>query len=1025
MIKTRKSRFVCTLSGFVMALMMMPLSASAEIAANPPQQSDEASVVTVQGTVVDATGLPLIGASVVEQGTLNGTITDIDGKFVLTVKKGAVLEVSSIGFKTVTVAAQAVVNVTLVEDTELLNEVVVTALGIKREQKALSYNVQAVDGDKLTAVKDANFVNSLNGKVAGVVINASSAGPGAASRVIMRGSKSIDKNNNALYVIDGIPMFNVTSGNQDGGIMNSQPGSDAVADLNPEDIESISVLTGPSAAALYGYQAANGVILVTTKKGQEGKTKVTFSNNTTFSNPLMKYDFQNTYGNLEGNTQSWGNKLATPTTFDPYDFFNTGVNVINGVTFSTGTAKNQTYASVSTTNTTGIIPNSEYNRYNFSFRNTAKFANDKLTLDLGAQYVIQNNKNMIGGGQYFNPLPALFLFPRGESFQEVQMFERYNSTRMIMEQYWPTSKFSTDLSMQNPYWIVNRMQTENKKQRYMLNASLKWDITDWFNVVGRVRVDNTTQDSFNRRHASTMTTFTEGSRNGFYGHAKQNDYATYADVIANINKTWEDWSLHVNVGGSIDDRNTNSAYFNGGLNKVPNFFHYGNINKNISKRNETSWHQQIQSVFASAEVGWNRMLYLTLTARNDWDSALAKTDHISFFYPSAGLSFVASELFDLPMALPYLKVRASWSEVGSAPSVGMTTETLKYNEQLDEYAYPMTMFNENLLPEKTRSWELGLNAKFVEGRINFDLTWYKSNTFNQTFYIPVSASTGYSNRAIQAGNVQNSGFEVALGYSDSYANDKVHFSTGFTFTSNRNEIIQLAEEAMSNGYVSKGTLGMGGGPMVRLTEGGTMGDLYTQYRLRQSPNGYVWTSPTGEVQLEELDNAEYIGSTLPKFHAGWNTSLSYAGVTLNVQLTGRFGGLVVSDTQALIDRYGVSQASVDARDNGGIPLQFGRAAIAQNYYDVISQMAGTYYMYDATNIRLSELSISYDLPKKWFNNKAGLTVGLTGKNLFMIYCKAPFDPEAASSVADNYYQGVDYFMTPSTRNLGFNVKLSF
>jgi hypothetical protein len=218
---------------------------------------------------------------------------------------------------------------------------------------------------------------------------------------------------------------------------------------------------------------------------------------------------------------------------------------------------------------------------------------------------------------------------------------------------------------------------------------------------------------------------------------------------------------------------------------------------------------------------------------------------------------------------------------------------------------------------------------------------------------------------------------------------------------------------------------MGGGPQIRLTEGGTMADLYTQYRLRPSPNGYIWTSPTGEVQLEELDNAEYIGSTLPKFHAGWNTSLSYAGVTLNIQFTGRFGGLVVSDTQAMLDRYGVSQASADARDNGGVALQYGRMAGAQNYYEVISQMAGTYYMYDATNIRLSELSISYDLPKKWFNNKAGLTVGLTGKNLFMIYCKAPFDPEAASSVASNYYQGVDYFMTPSTRNLGFNVKLSF
>ena len=874
-------------------------------------------------------------------------------------------------------------------------------------------------------MKDANFVNSLNGKVAGVVINSSSAGPGAASRVIMRGSKSLDKDNNALYVIDGIPMFNVSSGNQEGGIMNGQPGSDGVADLNPEDIESISVLTGPSAAALYGYQAANGVILVTTKKGQEGKTKVTFSNSTSFSNPLTKYAFQNTYGNLEGQHQSWGGKLATPTTFDPYDFYNTGVNVINGLTFSTGTAKNQTYASVSTTNTTGIIPNSEYNRYNFSFRNTAKFANDKLTLDLGAQYVIQNNKNMIGGGQYFNPLPSLYLVPRGENFQEVQMFERYNSTRMMMQQYWPTSKFSTAESMQNPYWIVNRMQTEMKKQRYMLNASLKWDITSWLNVIARVRVDNTTQDSYNKRYASTVTTFTEGSANGYYGHAKQNDYSTYADVIANISKTWDNWSLHVNVGGSIDDRSSNSAYFNGGLNKVANFFHYGNIKKESSKRNETSWHQQIQSVFASGEVGWKRMVYLTVTARNDWDSALAFTKTPSFFYPSAGLSFVASELFDLPMALPYLKVRASWSEVGSAPSVGMTTETLKYNEQMDQYAYPTTKFNENLLPEKTRSWELGLNAKFVEGRINFDFTWYKSNTFNQTFYIPVSGTSAYSTYPIQAGNVQNSGVEIALGYSDSYANDKVHFSTGFTFTHNQNKIISLAEEAMKNGYLGKGTLGMDGGPQIRLTEGGTMGDLYTGYRLRQSANGYIWQSATGEVQKEELKEYEYIGSTLPKFHAGWNTSLSYAGVTLNVQVTGRFGGLVVSDTQAMLDRYGVSQATATARDNGGIPVQFGRNVDAQNYYETISQMAGTYYMYDATNVRLSELSISYDLPKKWFNNKMGLTVGFTGKNLWMIYCKAPFDPEAAASVSSNYYQGVDYFMTPSTRNLGFNVKLSF
>lgn len=1027
MIKTHICRKFCAVSGFIIAIMLLPLTASAEIYEAQSAMQDETNAVTVNGTVLDSAGWPLIGASVLEQGTLNGTITDIDGNFSLKTKKGAVLEVSCIGFKTVTIVAEneTPLTITLVEDSELLNEVVVTALGIKREEKALSYNVQSVDGEALNKVKDANFVNSLNGKVAGVIINSSSAGPGAAARVVMRGSKSLDKDNNALYVIDGIPMFNVSSGNQDGGTMGSQPGSNSAADLNPEDIESITVLTGPSAAALYGYQAANGVILVTTKKGAEGKTKVTFSNSTSFSNPVISYDFQNTYGNLEGNSTSWGDKLATPTSFTPRDFFRTGVDVINGLTFSTGNEKNQTYISVSTTNSTGIIPTSEYNRYNFSFRNTAKFAKEKLTLDVGAQYVIQDNTNLIGGGQYFNPIPALYLFPRGESFDEVRMFERYNSTRSIMEQYWPSSRgFSTAESMQNPYWIIYRMPNTLKKNRYMFNASLKYDVTDWLNIITRVRVDNSTQDAYNKRYATTVGTFTEGSDKGFYSHSSQKDRSTYADVIANINKTWEDWSLHVNIGAAIDDRASESLHMNGGLNTIPNFFHWGNIDMNKSKRNESGWREQTQSVFASAEAGWNRMVYLTLTGRNDWDSKLAYTDQISFFYPSVGLSFVASELFDLPMGLPYLKLRASWSEVGAAPSRNMTLVQFSYSEQTDSYALPTSMFNPDLKPERTRSWELGLSAKFVEGRINLDATWYKSNTFNQTFYIPVSASTGYKNKPIQAGNVQNSGVEIALGYSDSYVGDQVKFSTNFTFTHNDNNTLQLAEDAMENGYLDKGTLGISGGPQIRLTEGGSMGDLYINKRIRQSPNGYYWLSSVGGLATEETE-WQKIGSTLAKFHAGWNTSVSYAGVNLGIQFTGRFGGLVVSDTQAMIDRYGVSQASVEAREKGGIDVGFGRTVTAKNYYETISTMPGTYYMYDATNIRLSELSLSYDLPKAWFKEKVGLTVGITGKNLWMIYCKAPFDPESAASVSSNYYQGVDYFMTPSTRSFGFNVKLSF
>ena len=318
------------------------------------------------------------------------------------------------------------------EDTQTLDEVVVTALGIKREQKALSYNVQQVKGDELTNIKDANFINALSGKVAGVTINASSAGAGAAARVVMRGTKSLEKNDNALYVIDGIPMFNVNSGDNAGGTMNKQPGSNSVADINPEDIESMTILTGPSAAALYGSDASNGVILITTKKGTVGKVQISYSNSTSFSSPMMMPKFQNIYGNREGELGSWGSLMDTPSNFDPSDFFNTGMTEMNGFTLTTGTEQNQTYASVSTTNSTGILPNNAYNRYNFSIRNTAKFCDNKLSLDLGAQYIIQNNKNMVGSGQYFNPLVSLYLFPRGENFQEVQMYERYSEARNLM-----------------------------------------------------------------------------------------------------------------------------------------------------------------------------------------------------------------------------------------------------------------------------------------------------------------------------------------------------------------------------------------------------------------------------------------------------------------------------------------------------------------------------------------------------------------------------------------------------------------
>ena len=1000
-----------------------------------PVMSVLAQTQNVKGIVKDTNGEPLIGVSVLVEGTFNGVTTNMDGAFSLEVRKGDKLQFSYIGYRTLTlpVPANGQMNVVLEEESTALDEVVVTALGIKREQKALSYNVQTVKGDLFTANKDANFINSLAGKVAGVNISSSAAGAGSASRVIMRGTKSLSGNDNALYVIDGIPMFDINTGSETGGTMSKQPGSSGVADINPEDIESMSVLSGPSAAALYGSAAASGVILITTKKGAEGKAKLTYSNSTTFQNVWMTPKFQNRYGNVEGQFESWGKKLETPSDYDPLDFFNTGVTEINSLTFSVGNEKNQTFASAAVTNAPGVMPEADYNRYNFSIRNTAKFLNDKLTLDVGASYIIQNNKNMVGSGEYFNPIPALWLFPRGENFDDVRMFERFDPSRNIYTQYWE-EKYPNAFTMQNPYWTQKRMEREARKQRYMFNASLRYDILPWLYVVGRVRVDNANTVYEEKYHASTIRVL--AGEKGTYGKTRTMNRTTYADVMTSMNKSFFDDRLNVNaqIGASINDMLEESDHYEGDLASLPNFFSLGNISTLKYKRGDAEWHDQTQSVFGNLELGWDRQVYLTVTGRNDWTSMLAFTDKMNYFYPSVGGSWIISETFNeqLPSFISFLKVRGSWAEVASSPSRYLTRMQYSYNEQTNQFEWPSIHYNPNLRPENTKSWEAGLSAKFLNNKIGLEFTYYKANTFNQTFQIPASASSGYKSNLIQTGNIQNTGIEAALNYNDSWGDWK--FSTGVTWSWNKNEIIALANGATDpetgkpiemEYYTASGCLGMGGGPTIRLYEGGSMGDLYYNKRLRQSANGYIWKDPqTGKVQDETIDYYK-VGSVLPKFHMGWTGSLGWKNLQLTWAVTGRFGGQVVSDTQALLDRYGVSEASAKARDNGGVEIYGNGMVDAKNYYEVISQMPGAYYIYDATNIRLADLTLSYTLPRTKLNNVCDLTFSVTGKNLWMIYCKAPFDPESTSSTTNNFYQGVDYFQQPSIRSFGFNVKVSF
>ena len=458
------------------------------------------SSVLIGGKVSDVGGAPIIGATVLVKGTTNGVSTDADGRFTLTIASPATaqLEISYLGYEpqTLAVGNRTSFEITLAESASEIESVVVTALGIKREEKALSYNVQQVEAEDITTVKDANFMNSLTGKVAGVTINASSSGVGGASKVVLRGNKSISQSSNALYVIDGIPMYNFGGGG--GTEFDSKGATEAIADINPEDIESISVLTGAAAAALYGSNAANGAVMITTKKGQAGALKVTLSSNTEFLNPFVQPEFQNRYGTGLNGLQSgsaiysWGEKLAPAARlgYTPDDFFETGHVYTNAVTVSGGTDKNQTYFSAASVNSDGIIPNNEYDRYNFTFRNTSYFLKDKLRLDASASYIYQQDQNMTNQGVYSNPLVPAYLFPRGTNFDSYRIFERYNPASKLMEQFWSDDLEGGDLRMQNPYWIAHRNLRNTDKKRYMLSFSASYDILPWLNVAGRVRIDN-------------------------------------------------------------------------------------------------------------------------------------------------------------------------------------------------------------------------------------------------------------------------------------------------------------------------------------------------------------------------------------------------------------------------------------------------------------------------------------------------------------------------------------------------------
>lgn len=986
-----------------------------------------AKAIQIKGTVKDALGEPLIGVSVLVKGTSNGTVTDLDGRFSLNVSVGDILEFSYVGYaaQSVTVKNATPLDIVLSEDAQALDEVVVTALGIKREAKALTYNVQEIKAAGITKVKDANFVNSLSGKIAGVTINQSSSGTGGSSRVVMRGTKSLFGENNALYVLDGIPMQGLRTKQSDNFYESVEVADgDGISNINPEDIESMSVLTGASAAALYGNRGANGVILITTKKGAIGKPRISYSNSTSFSRPFVTPEFQNTYGRKEGEFKSWGDKLEKPSTYNPLDFFQTGFNTMNSIAVSTGTETNQTHISFGAVNSEGIIDNNKYNRYNFTFRNSWDIVKNVLSMDMGLFYIKQNNQNSNGQGMYYNPLVPIYLFPPSDDINKYAVYERYDADRNFKTQYWPYG--NQGLGMQNPYWIINRNMFNTDRDRYIISLSMKWNITNWLNIIGRARIDNAYTDFERKLYASTDGLFAKSQGN--YMNQEDKNTSTYLDFLVNVDKKFgENYHLLVNLGGSFYDEKYKSDTFEGNLVGVPNFFHPSNIPSTESNYNKSELHTQTQSIYGKAEIGYRNFLYADVTGRIDWFSTLVGTSKEYVCYPSAGLSVILSEILPLPeKIISFWKIRGSYAQVGNPPSAYLpyATVALENGNATSANFTPAS----HLKPEMTKAFEFGMDLRLFQNKLNIAATYYNSNTYNQLFKYELPPSTGYAFAYENAGKVNNWGIELSVGFNQDLG--PVQWNSNLIYSMNRNEIKELLPE-----YVTDRTTGMtvksptefsvatADSYRMILKEGGSMSDIYAT-KLKQDLHGNILIT-NGGVSAEENTFIK-VGSAAPKYNLGFRNSFSWKGLELDFLIDARVGGEVISATQALMDQFGVSQQTADARDNKGVVVNKGKLDAEQYYGTVASGKTGllAHYVYSATNIRLREMSLSYMLPSKWFGEKLNISLSLTGHNLLMFYNKAPFDPELTANTG-TYYQGFDYFMPPSLRSFGFGVKVNF
>lgn len=1116
-------------AAFAMLAAGMPMQYASANGNVAPNALTQAQGSVVQGTVKDGTGEPLIGVSVVVKGATGlGVVTDIDGNYKINVKdKNAVLVFSYIGYtpQEVKIGGRASVDVTMKDESSVLKEVVVTAMGIKRKESSLTYSTQQVKASDLNRVQDPNVANSLEGKVSGVTITPSAGGAGGASKIILRGNKSILGSSTPLIVVDGVPMNNSQRGQVGSGAnmltTGVSEGGDALSMINPDDIESINVLKGANAAALYGSEAANGVLMITTKKGREGKVGVNFSSNVTFDTPLTTPKIQNIYGaaiDEKAGTlalTSWGDKLSarnndqllinTPmygehfdgTKFennevhlrnragnDLNDFFKTGVTTNNSIALSGGTDKMSSYFSYGNSHSNGMIENNSYNRHTFSFRQNFKLY-DRATIDVSMNYIQTKTKNRPGGGITMNPIFHMYMMPRNidinyyrnnyrvdnaQWYTDLQTYFKKNSDYFQQDKdgnYIPVSAYDkvTEKALiegqpmqnwaysaqgqNNPYWLMNQNSSVAKEDRFFGNVTGTLDIYDGLSFQARLGMDFSKYESESKRYATTwrpasMETF------GRYWWSFSKTTDLYTDFMLTYNKTFGDWDVSATAGyvGHIrksygKGTDVNATYYFGDREHISNIANYFSTAAGgpgaTSPSQSSDWNK---GAVVTGQIGWKEMVYFDGSYRRDWYRAFRQFKDRGtpedYGYFGFGANAIVSNIVKMPEWFNYLKYRASYSEVGnSIPGTVFAAGSTNY--QTGAFSASQWATFKDPRPEKTASFETGIEALFLNNRLSFDLTYYNSTMSN--LYLVGTNASGKS-IPMNSAKIRNQGIEATVGYDFKFG--QLRWKTSYNLSFNDNKILRTAydektgKENVIATYV--------GGVQVLYKEGGSMGDMYVT-DLKRDANGYYFVSDDGELSMEtesEKTYGKFVGNQNAKWQMGWSNTFTWKDLSLSFLINGRIGGKVLSMTESYLDGYGLSQRTADARlyaeknkiyadpcyGNNilGIALNdgSGRVVPIDAYYNSVGGVTPQdieRYLYSGTNFRLRELSLGYTFRNLFGQNK-NLSLSFIARNLFFIYKDAPVDPDVSLSTGTGL-GAFEVFNMPSSRSFGFSLNVNF